>query len=136
MLVACRVLQGMGGAMMVPVGRMTLVRAFPKSEMIRAMSFDIDFQREIQTGDSFELLFEQYRDGNGRPAKTGAILFAGLTLGGKPIDVYSFTTKDGGTDFYTATGDSVRKALLRTPVDGFRVSSGFGMRKHPILGYS
>jgi murein DD-endopeptidase MepM/ murein hydrolase activator NlpD len=106
------------------------------AEMIRAMSFDIDFQREIQTGDSFELLFEQYRDGNGRPAKTGAILFAGLTLGGKPIDVYSFTTKDGGTDFYTATGDSVRKALLRTPVDGFRVSSGFGMRKHPILGYS
>lgn len=106
------------------------------AEMIRAMSFDIDFQREVQSGDSFELVFEQYRDGEGRPAKTGAILYAGMTLGGKPFDFYSFTGKDGRTDFYTATGDSVRKALLRTPVDGFRISSGFGMRKHPILGYS
>jgi murein DD-endopeptidase MepM/ murein hydrolase activator NlpD len=106
------------------------------AEMIKAMSFDIDFQRDIQSGDAFELVFEQYRDGDGQPAKTGAILYAGLTLGGKPLDFYSFTGKDGRTDFYTATGDSVRKALLRTPVDGFRVSSGFGMRKHPILGYS
>jgi murein DD-endopeptidase MepM/ murein hydrolase activator NlpD len=106
------------------------------AEMIRAMSFDVDFQRDIQSGDGFELVFEQYRDGGGRPAKTGAILYAGLTLSGKPVDFYSFTGKDGRTDFYTATGDSVRKALLRTPVDGFRMSSGFGMRKHPILGYS
>jgi murein DD-endopeptidase MepM/ murein hydrolase activator NlpD len=106
------------------------------AEMIKAMSFDIDFQRDIQPGDSFELVFEQYRDGAGRPAKTGAILYAGMTLGGKVRDYYSFTARDGRTDFYTATGDSVRKALLRTPVDGFRVSSGFGLRKHPILGYS
>ncbi|HXV23334.1 MAG TPA: peptidoglycan DD-metalloendopeptidase family protein [Alphaproteobacteria bacterium] len=106
------------------------------AEMIRAMSFDIDFQRDVQAGDSFELVYEQYRDGDGRPAKTGAILYAGLTLNGKPLDFYRFTTSSGRTDFYTATGDSVRKALLRTPVDGFRVSSGFGMRKHPILGYS
>ncbi len=106
------------------------------AEMIRAMSFDIDFQRDIQAGDGFELAYEQFRDGDGRPAKTGTIFYAGLTLNGKPLDIYSFTTKDGRSDFYTATGDSVRKALLRTPVDGFRVSSGFGMRKHPILGYS
>jgi murein DD-endopeptidase MepM/ murein hydrolase activator NlpD len=106
------------------------------AEMIRAMSFDIDFQRDIQSGDGFELVFEQYRDGDGKPAKTGAILYAGLTIAGKPLDFYSFTSKDGRTDFYTANGDSVRKALLRTPVDGFRVSSGFGVRKHPILGYS
>jgi murein DD-endopeptidase MepM/ murein hydrolase activator NlpD len=106
------------------------------AEMIRAMSYDVDFQRDIQPGDSFELIFEQYRDKDGRPAKTGAILYAGLTLGGKPHDFYGFTTSDGRSDFFNGNGDSVRKALLRTPVDGFRVSSGFGMRRHPILGYS
>ncbi|MCI0431224.1 MAG: peptidoglycan DD-metalloendopeptidase family protein [Rhodospirillales bacterium] len=106
------------------------------AEMTRAMSYDIDFQRDLQPGDSFELVYEQYRDGDGRPAKTGAILYAGLVMGGKPLDFYSFTTASGRTDFYTASGDSVRKALLRTPVDAARVSSGYGMRKHPILGYS
>ena len=106
------------------------------AEMIRAMSYDIDFQRDIQPGDSFELLYEQYRDRDGRPVKTGVILYAELTLGGDPHDFYSFTAADGRSDFYTASGDSVRKALLRTPVDGFRITSGFGMRKHPILGYS
>ncbi len=105
-------------------------------ELVRAMSYDIDFQRDLQSGDLFELVYEQYRDGDGRPAKTGAILYAGLTLSGKPLDFYGHTSADGRTDFYTAAGDSVRKALLRTPVDSFRISSGFGMRKHPILGYS
>jgi murein DD-endopeptidase MepM/ murein hydrolase activator NlpD len=105
-------------------------------EMIRAMSYDVDFQRDIQPDDSFELVYEQYRDTEGKPAKTGAILYAGITLSGKPVDAYGFTTTDGRSDFYTAGGDSLRKALLRTPVDGFRISSKFGMRKHPILGYS
>ncbi|MGH7186277.1 MAG: M23 family metallopeptidase, partial [Pseudomonadota bacterium] len=106
------------------------------AEMIRAMSYDVDFQRDLQSGDSFELVYEQYRDGDGQPAKTGAILYAGLVTSGKLLDFYSFATSGGRTDFYTSNGDSVRKALLRTPVDSFRVSSGFGMRKHPILGYS
>jgi murein DD-endopeptidase MepM/ murein hydrolase activator NlpD len=106
------------------------------AEMIRAMSYDVDFQRDIQPGDSFELVYEQYRDQDGHPAKSGAIFYAGLNLGGKPHDFYGFTTSDGRNDFFNGNGDSVRKALLRTPVDGFRVSSGFGMRKHPILGYS
>src|SRR5262249_44931428 len=105
-------------------------------EMIKAMSFDVDFQRDIHPGDNFEILYEQYRDAHGRPVKTGTILYAGLVLGGKPVEFYGFTTADGRSDFYAPNGDSVRKALLRTPVDGFRITSGFGMRMHPLLGYT
>src|SRR5262249_41810570 len=105
-------------------------------EMIKAMSFDVDFQRDIHPGDNFEILYEQYRDAQGRPVKTGTILYAGLVLGGKPVEFYGFTTADGRSDFYAPNGDSVRKALLRTPVDGFRITSGFGMRMHPLLGYT
>jgi murein DD-endopeptidase MepM/ murein hydrolase activator NlpD len=105
-------------------------------EVIRIFSFDVDFQREIQPGDGFEVLYEAYYDDTGALAKTGKILFAGLTLSGKPLELYSFTPSSGIDDFFDLTGQSVRKALLKTPVDGARISSNFGMRKHPILGYS
>ncbi len=105
-------------------------------EMIRLFSYDVDFQREIQPGDGFEVLYEAYYDENGERAKTGRILFASLTLSGKPLELYAFTPKSGFEDFFDSKGQSVRKALLKTPVDGARISSGFGMRKHPILGYS
>lgn len=105
-------------------------------EMIRVFSYDVDFQREIQPGDSFEIIYEAYYDETGALAKTGQIEFASLTLSGKRIDLYGFTPSSGVTDFFDPKGQSVRKALLRTPVDGARISSNFGMRKHPILGYS
>ena len=105
-------------------------------ELIRIFSFDVDFQREIQPGDSFEVLYEAYYDGTGALAKTGKILFAGLTLSGKPLELYNFTPSSGFEDFFDLTGQSVRKALMKTPIDGARLSSNFGMRKHPILGYN
>lgn len=106
------------------------------SEVIKAFSYDVDFQRDLQPDDQYEVLYERYEDEAGNLARTGDVLFASLTLSGKTIAVYRYTDRDGFTDFYDGKGNSLRKALLRTPIDGARISSGFGMRKHPILGYS
>jgi len=106
------------------------------TEVIRAFSYDVDFQRELQPGDRYEVVYERYLDQQGGLAKAGAVLYAALTLSGKTLEIYRFAPSDGPVDFFTPAGDSVRKALLRTPIDGARISSGYGMRKHPILGYS
>lgn len=105
-------------------------------EMIRAYSFDVDFQREIRKGDSFEVLYERLRDDSGEVVNQGRILYANLVRGGKATPIFRFTPKSGISDFFHSNGQSVRKALLRTPIDGARVSSGFGKRRHPILGYN
>ena len=105
-------------------------------ELIRAFSYEVDFQREVREADDFELLYESHYDEHGKLAKTGAVIFAGLTLSGRLLELYRFTPKSGRPDYFDPSGLSVRRALLRTPVDGARMSSGFGMRKHPILGYS
>jgi murein DD-endopeptidase MepM/ murein hydrolase activator NlpD len=112
----------------VPIGTLT--------ELIRIFSFDVDFQREIQAGDRFALIYESYYDPWGRLAKTGPLLYAKLVMSGKPLEVYRYTPASGITDYFAPKGKSVRKALLRTPVDGARLSSGFGMRRHPVQGYS
>jgi murein DD-endopeptidase MepM/ murein hydrolase activator NlpD len=104
--------------------------------MIRSFSWDVDFQRDIHPGDSFEVLFEGFYDGDGSFIHGGKVSFASMVLSGKRIPLYFFTNQDGETDYYDAQGQSVRKALLRTPVDGARISSGFGRRSHPILGYT
>ena len=106
------------------------------SEIIHAFSYDVDFQREIQPGDRYEVLYERYADGDGKLAKIGNILYASLTLSGRQLRLYRYTMADGRIDWFNPKGDSVRKALLRTPVDGAKITSGFGMRMHPILGYS
>ena len=105
-------------------------------ELIRVYSWDVDFQRDIQAGDAFEVYFERLHDETGAAVKEGNILYASMTLSGKEIRLYRFETPDGIIDYYNDEGQSVRKALLRTPIDGARLSSGFGMRQHPILGYS
>ena len=107
------------------------------ANLITVFSFDVDFQREIRKGDGFDLYYEQYLDDTGEVAKTGDILYGSLTLRGKPLDLYRFVTKDDGrSDYYNEKGHSVRKALLRTPIDGARLTSRFGRRKHPVLGYT
>jgi murein DD-endopeptidase MepM/ murein hydrolase activator NlpD len=105
------------------------------ADLIRTFSFDVDFQRDIQDGDSFEVLYERMENEQGEFVKSGKILFASLTLSGKTIPVYYFE-RDGEGDYFTANGEAIRKSLLRTPVDGARITSGFGMRMHPLLGYS
>jgi murein DD-endopeptidase MepM/ murein hydrolase activator NlpD len=105
-------------------------------EVIRIFSYDVDFQREIQPGDSFEVFFERFVDSEERNVKIGALAFASLTLSGKTHTAYRFVDRDGMADFYNEKGESLRKALLKTPIDGARLTSGFGNRMHPILGYS
>ena len=105
-------------------------------ELIRIYSWDVDFQRDLRPGDTFEVFFERLHDDLGRPVKEGNLLYANLTLSGTALRLYRYEDADGIIDYYNEHGHSVRKALLRTPVDGARLSSGFGMRRHPILGYS
>lgn len=104
-------------------------------ELIRAYSYTLDFQRDIKVGDSFEVLFDREFDEDGNYARTGDVKYASLTVSGRDIPIYSFET-DEGTDYFTRDGKSIRRLLMRTPIDGARVSSSFGMRQHPILGYS
>ena len=106
------------------------------ADLIRAYSFDVDFQREIRTGDAFEVLYEVFRDENGNVVRYGAPLFAELNVSGVTLPIYRYTPDSGFTDYFNDKGESVRKALLRTPVDGAKITSGFGMRDHPLLGYS
>jgi murein DD-endopeptidase MepM/ murein hydrolase activator NlpD len=106
------------------------------TEMIRLFSYDVDFQREVQKGDSFEVFYEQFSDDDGKAVKTGDIRAAAMTLSGQEIRYYRYAPPGEEPDYFTARGMSVRKALLRTPIDGARLSSGFGMRNHPVMGYS
>ncbi|MFQ6018237.1 MAG: M23 family metallopeptidase [Kiloniellaceae bacterium] len=105
-------------------------------ELIRAFSFDVDFQRELRPGDGFEVLYQALYEESGDLAKPGPILYGALTLSGRRLELYGFTPKSGRSDYFDATGQSVRKTLMRTPIDGARLSSRYGMRRHPILGYS
>ncbi|MEQ8710218.1 MAG: peptidoglycan DD-metalloendopeptidase family protein [Rhodospirillales bacterium] len=105
-------------------------------ELIQAMSFDVDFQRDIQPGDTFQVMFNRFHDETGLALRDGAINHARLTLSGKELRIYRYTDESGRTDFFDPKGHSIRKALLKTPVDGARISSRFGKRRHPILGYT
>lgn len=107
------------------------------ADMIRIFSFDVDFQREVQKSDSFEVMFERFVDDQGRVAKEGRITYAAMTLGGQVLRYFRYQPSDEKeADYFTEKGQSVRKALLRTPIDGAKLTSGFGMRSHPILGYN
>jgi murein DD-endopeptidase MepM/ murein hydrolase activator NlpD len=105
-------------------------------EMIRLFSHEVDFQRDLQPGDRFSVFYETKRTGDGAAVGIGDVLFASLVLSGKELSLYRYTHRDGRTDHYDRDGESVRRSLLRTPVEGARLTSGFGMRRHPILGYS
>ncbi len=106
------------------------------AELIRAFSWDVDFQRDVREGDGFEVMYDRAFDDKGREVHAGPIRFAALTLSGKRHAIYLFATDDGDSDYYDAAGKSARKALMRTPIDGARLSSGYGKRTHPILGYT
>lgn len=106
-------------------------------EMIRIFSFDVDFQRDIRAGDSFEIYFERFATPDGKRVREGEILFAELTMSGKSVALYRYQIP--GTDkvdYFHEDGSSARRILMKTPVDGARLSSTFGARRHPILGYT
>lgn len=105
-------------------------------DMIKAFSFDVDFQRDIQPGTEFSLFYDTYKDEDSGLERPGELLYAKLTLENKPCEVYRFQAPGGVPGYYTAVGEAVQKDLLKTPIDGARINSGFGNRKHPILGYT
>lgn len=105
-------------------------------ELIRIYSFDVDFQRDIWNGDAFEVMFERQRNQDNVVVNNGDIHYAKLTLRGTALPFYQFETSAGTVDYFNEKGESVRKALMKTPLDGARLSSRFGNRKHPILGYT
>lgn len=106
------------------------------AEVMRLYSRIIDFQRDIQPGDSIKVLYEGKETEDGEFVKFGTLVYAEMTVGGRAIPLYRFKGPDGREDFYDEQGRTTRKTLLKTPIDGARMSSGFGMRRHPILGYS
>jgi murein DD-endopeptidase MepM/ murein hydrolase activator NlpD len=95
----------------------------------------VDFQRDIQPGDEFELFFEIYRDHKGNPVKAGDLVFTSFSPRGKTFNYYLYNSSDGREGFYDEKGKGAKRMLMRTPVNGARLSSRYGNRKHPVLGY-
>lgn len=106
------------------------------NELINAYSYDVDFQRDVKKGDAIDVLFERMETDDGTVVGNGNFVFSELTLGDRVLKVYRYTDKSGNADFYNERGESIRKALLRTPINGARITSTFGMRNHPLLGYT
>ncbi len=104
-------------------------------EFARIFGFEVDFQRDIRKGDKFQVMYERYLDDRNKQIKTGKILYAYLNVNNQKIKLYRFETKND-FDFYDEKGRSIRKALMKTPINGARLSSPFGNRKHPILGFT
>ena len=104
-------------------------------EFARIYGFQVDFQRDIRKNDSFQIMYEVFQDDNGEVFETGNIIFADLKLSGTNNSLYYFNKK-GSEGHYDENGKSVEKALMKTPINGARLSSAFGMRKHPIDGYN
>ena len=104
-------------------------------EFARIFGFEVDFQRDIRQGDWFEILYERFEDDNNKVRETGKIIYASMFVNGEEINLYNFKFNKI-EDFYDIKGKSITKSLMKTPINGARLSSSFGMRKHPILGYN
>ena len=104
-------------------------------EFARIYGFQIDFQRDIRKNDTFQIMYEVFQDDNEKIFETGKILYANMILRGQKNELYYFD-KEKFKGHYDKNGKSARKALMKTPINGARLSSSFGLRKHPILGYN
>jgi murein DD-endopeptidase MepM/ murein hydrolase activator NlpD len=106
-------------------------------DMIHMFSYKVDFQRDLKPGDTFEVLYDYYYTEDGRPAKQGNVSFATMHLGDRTVTLYRYQADPNEpADYFDAKGISVKGMLMKTPVDGARITSGFGMRFHPVLGYT
>ncbi len=104
-------------------------------EFARIYGFQVDFQRDIRKNDTYQILYEVFKDDNNKIKNTGDILYADLNLSGQNNSFYYFEKK-GQEGHYDINGKSVKKALMKTPINGARLSSSFGLRKHPIDGFT
>ena len=104
------------------------------AELTRVFAYDVDFQRQVKANDTFEVFYGNPLTGSS--SKRKVLHYAQLTLDGRTKTYFRYTTADGQTDYFDEQGRSAQKSLLKTPVSGARLTSGFGMRRHPLLGYS
>jgi len=104
-------------------------------EFANIFGFEVDFQRDIRTGDKFEVYYERYLDEDGIVRNTGKIIYASMYVNNKDFSLYSFKYNKKNS-YYDVDGKSAIKTLMKTPINGARLSSSFGLRKHPILGYN
>ena len=105
-------------------------------EFARLYGFQIDFQRDIWKDDSFQIIYEEYITEDNKVIDTGQIIFANLNLQNKDFQLYKYEYEKDKIDYFDENGKSVRKTLMKTPINGARLSSSYGKRKHPILGYT
>ena len=104
-------------------------------EFARIYGFEVDFQRDIRQGDIFEIYYEKFLDDNNIVRDTGKIIYAHMNVNNREINLYNFND-DNDSGYYDISGKSIVKSLMKTPINGARLSSSFGMRKHPILGFN
>jgi len=104
-------------------------------EFANIFGFEVDFQRDIRVGDKFEVHYERFVDENGIVKNTGKIIYASMFVNNRELSLYNFKFKNK-EGYYDVDGKSVIKTLMKTPINGARLSSSFGMRKHPILGFN
>ena len=105
-------------------------------EFARLYGFQVDFQRDIWKNDSFQIIYEEFLNNNGEIIETGNIIFANLNLKNKDLKLYRYEHEENKIDYFDENGKSMRKTLMKTPINGARLSSSFGKRKHPILGFT
>ena len=105
-------------------------------EFARLYGFQVDFQRDIWKDDSFQIIYEEYTNENNKVVDTGEIIFANLNLQNTDLQLYKYEYDKNKIDYFDENGKSIKKTLMKTPINGARLSSSYGKRKHPILGYT
>ena len=105
-------------------------------EFARLYGFQVDFQRDIWKNDSFQIIYEEFVNENDTIVDTGEIIFANLNLQDSDLQLYKYEYEKNKVDYFDENGKSIKKTLMKTPINGARLSSSFGKRKHPILGYT
>ena len=105
-------------------------------EFARLYGFQVDFQRDIWKGDTFQIIYEQFESEDGSLIESGDIIFSNLNTKGTDLNLYKFELEKKEIDYFDENGKSMRKTLMKTPINGARLSSSFGKRKHPILGFT
>ena len=105
-------------------------------EFARLYGFQVDFQRDIWKNDSFQIIYEEFLNKDGNVIETGDIIFANLNLQNQDLKLYRHEYEKNKIDYFDENGKSMRKTLMKTPINGARLSSAFGKRKHPILGFT
>tara|TARA_A100001037_G_C15143715_1_gene635157 strand:- start:2617 stop:3915 length:1299 start_codon:yes stop_codon:yes gene_type:complete len=105
-------------------------------EFARLYGFQVDFQRDVWKDDSFQIIYEEFVNDKNKVVDTGEIIFANLKLQNSDLQLYKHEYEKNKTDYFDENGKSIKKTLMKTPINGARLSSSYGKRKHPILGYT